>query len=209
MPALQGECRVAQRYPGRVIPGNDKPVIVGVLSLMRRVSIICFAITACLAALTVSACASSATEDPDTAVSATISMTDFATLQPPDKPNNWLVAPADFSGIAAVDETAPVFDVSASVLAEAWRIIIEAEPRTTILAISDDDLRIEAEQKSAVFGFVDRVSVQVVPLDDGRSTFMAYSTSLVGYWDMGANRSRLQDWIAALQNTVKAVSAPR
>jgi len=163
----------------------------------------------CLVALTVNACASSATEDPDTAVSVTVPMTDFATLQPPDKPNNWLVAPADFSGIAAVDETAPVFDVSASVLAEAWRIIIEAEPRTTILAISDDDLRIEAEQKSAVFGFVDRISIQVIPLDDGRSTFMAYSTSLVGYWDMGANRSRLQDWITALQKTVKAASAPR
>jgi uncharacterized protein (DUF1499 family) len=136
-------------------------------------------------------------------------MTDFATLQPPDKPNNWLIAPSDFSGIGAVDETAPVFDVAAPVLAEAWRITIEAEPRTTILAVSDDDLRIEAQQKSAVFGFVDRVSVQVIPLDDGRSTFAAYSTSLVGYWDMGANRSRLQEWTVALEKTVKAVVPPR
>ncbi len=200
---------MAQRHAGGLVPGNGKPVTVGVLSLMLHAFKICFAIMVSLVALTVNACASTATGDSDTAVTATVSMTDFATLQPPDKPNNWLVAPTDFSGIAAVDETAPVFDVAAPVVAEAWRITIEAEPRTTILATSDDGLRMEAQQKSAVFGFVDRVSVEVVALEGGRSTFIAYSTSLVGYWDMGANRSRLHDWIATLEKTVKAAPAPR
>ena len=98
-----------------------------------------------------------------------------------------------------------MFDVPASTLADAWRAAIEAQPRATILATSEDGLRLEAEQKSAVFGFMDRISIAVLPLDAERSTFAAYSTSLVGYWDMGANRARLRDWIEAVEKNAAAV----
>lgn len=124
-----------------------------------------------------------------------VALTDFSTLAPPDRPNNWLVAPAGFSGGAEPDETAAVFNVPAATLADRWRAVIESQPRAAILATSEDGLRLETEQKSAVFGFTDRISIQVIPLDAERSTFAAYSTSLVGYWDMGANRGRLRDWI--------------
>jgi uncharacterized protein (DUF1499 family) len=59
-------------------------------------------------------------------------------------------------------------------------------------------LQIEAEQRSAVFGFVDRISARFVPLGADRSTLIAYSRSEVGYWDLGVNRSRLRDWLAML-----------
>jgi uncharacterized protein (DUF1499 family) len=123
---------------------------------------------------------------------------DFDDLNVPTSPNTWLVAPLDF-GPAKPDATAPVFDVPAQRLAQAWISVVESEPRTKILALSGDGLLIEAEQRSAVFGFVDRISTRLIALEPTRSTLVAYSRSQVGWWDIGANRRRLQLWLAKLK----------
>ncbi len=43
-----------------------------------------------------------------------------------------------------------------------------------------------------------------MPLDDGRSTAALFSRAGVGYWDLGVNRRRLHDWLAALQARLNA-----
>ncbi len=205
MPALQEQRRLAQRRAGGVISGKREPVGAGISIVARWAPIICFVVAVSVLAPAMNACASSATEGSNSTVTP-VTFTDFSSLLPPDSPNNWLVAPADFSGAAKPDETAPVFDLPAGAIADAWRATIRSRPRATILASSEDGLRIEAEQKSAVFGFVDRISVRVLPLDAERSTFTAYSTSRVGYWDMGVNRGRLREWTSALEENTAAVS---
>lgn len=167
--------------------------------MTRRATIALVAVLVGILGSSLTACAPSATGETADTMTPPVAPIDFASLTPPDSPNNWFVAPADFSGAAQPDETAPVFEAPAPVLAEAWRATIDARPRTEFLAVSDDGLRLEARQKSAVFGFVDRVSVEVLPLAADRSTFAAYSTSLAGYWDMGVNRRRLRDWIAEVR----------
>jgi uncharacterized protein (DUF1499 family) len=131
-----------------------------------------------------------------------VAFTDFAALAPPDSPNTWLVAPMGF-GPARPDETAPTFDVSPRRLAAIWLQIVREQPRTRVLGVSEDGLRIEAAQRSAVFGFTDRISVRFLPVDRGRSTFVAYSRAQVGYWDLGVNRRRLRTWLSALQTRVE------
>jgi uncharacterized protein (DUF1499 family) len=123
---------------------------------------------------------------------------DFDALVKPSSPNTYLIAPSEYDR-AAIDEVSPVFDVSATDLARAWLSVIEAEPRVSVRAISDDRLRIEAEDKSAVFGFVDKISFRAIPLNSGRATMFAYSRSQVGYWDFGANKRRLDRWTDALE----------
>jgi uncharacterized protein (DUF1499 family) len=123
---------------------------------------------------------------------------DFDDLNVPTSPNTWLVAPLDFAP-AKPDATAPVFDLPAKRLAQAWISVVESEPRTKILAVSGDGLLIEVEQRSAVFGFVDRISTRIIALEPIRSTLAAYSRSQVGWWDIGANRRRLQLWLAKLK----------
>jgi uncharacterized protein (DUF1499 family) len=125
-------------------------------------------------------------------------LTDFATLVPPRYPNNWLVAPASF-GPATPDDAAPTLGVPAERLAEIWIEIINEQPRTRVLGVSEDGLQIEAEQESAVFGFTDRISVRILPVDARRSTLVAYSRAEAGYWDLGVNRTRLKEWLATLQ----------
>ena len=124
-------------------------------------------------------------------------------LERPESPNNWLLAP-EREGLPPSDEPAPSFSVSASVLANEWSSVIEVQPRANILAASADGLKIEAEQRSALFGFVDRISSEVISLEGNRSTIVVYSRSTVGFYDFGVNRTRIREWIAALAERVES-----
>lgn len=123
--------------------------------------------------------------------------TDFTSLERPSSPNSWLIAPATVRKVA-VDREAPVYRLPAEQLSKSWHEIVEAQPRTRILGVSDDGLQIEAEQRSALFGFVDLISFRAMPVDADSTTLFAYSRSLVGYWDVGVNRRRLTAWLDAL-----------
>jgi uncharacterized protein (DUF1499 family) len=136
------------------------------------------------------------------------SFTELAPLSRPDSPNNWLVAPSDFAS-AKADQAAPVFDQPSDRLARSWIAVIEKQPRTTILRVSEDGLQVEAQQRSAVFGFIDRISAWFIPVAPERSTLIAYSRSLVGYWDLGVNRNRLQRWLTDLKKDVAAGESTR
>lgn len=129
-----------------------------------------------------------------------VAFTDFGALQRPDSPNSWLVAPADYP--VAADEIAPVFPVDGATLGRAWVAVVQAQPRTTVLGLSADGLQVEVEQRSRLFGFVDRISFRAIPLAAQQSTLVAYSRSRVGYWDLGVNRGRLRQWLAALSQRV-------
>ncbi len=127
---------------------------------------------------------------------------DFDRLERPGSPNHWLIAPAGGTPQPRTDVQEAVFDVAPTRLAEGWLGVVKGQPRTTILAVADDGLQIEAEQRSAVFGFVDRISFRAIPLAERQSTYTAYSRSLVGYWDVGVNQGRLGRWAAALRQAV-------
>ena len=129
---------------------------------------------------------------------------DWNALSPPDRPNNWLLAPKSDKSVRR-GELAPIFDVGPEVLATTWKQIIEEQPRVQIIAVSNDGLELEAVQRSAIFGFVDRISSRVIAMSEQRSTLAVYSRSTVGYWDLGVNRRRVQDWVRSLGNRVDGV----
>lgn len=151
-----------------------------------------------VSALILGACATPADGAANTAMADQTDFTDFATLEPPSSPNAWLIAPADLVA-GEPDEPAPVFSVPAAALAKEWVAIVEQQPRARVLAVSPDGLQVEAEQRSAVFGFVDKISARFIPLAAERSTLAAYSRAQLGYWDLGVNRQRLHDWLTQLE----------
>ena len=150
------------------------------------------------------ACGSTTDPTKDSRSIAESSVTDWESLRPAESPNNWLVAPGG-GGFPQPDEVAPTFDVKAAILASIWRAVIEDQPRTTILTVSGDGLQIEATQRSALFGFVDRISSRIIPLDSDRTSLVVYSGSTVGYWDLGANRRRLKGWLNELERRISAL----
>lgn len=147
--------------------------------------------------LALAACALAADKEPTDAMDSDPRILDFAMVKTPSRPNAWLVAPPDTVD-GEVSEPAPVLAVGAGTAAAAWLSIIESEPRTRIVAVSPDGLRIEAEQRSAVFGFVDRISAWFIPIGNDRSTLAVYSRAQTGYWDLGVNKRRVRGWLQRL-----------
>jgi uncharacterized protein (DUF1499 family) len=129
----------------------------------------------------------------------TVDYVDFAQLQRQGSPNDFLVAPADETARLGADAQSPRFPVPAARLARLWADVVSAEPRTRILGTTEDGLGIEAEQRTAVFRFVDRVSFRAVPIDADSSSAYVYSRSQVGYWDLGVNQRRVENWLNALE----------
>jgi uncharacterized protein (DUF1499 family) len=71
--------------------------------------------------------------------------------------------------------------------------LLARTPRTLILFA--DDRRIVAEQRSRLFGFPDRIDVEVVPDGEHSAMLAIYSRSRYGYYDLGANRRRVEEWL--------------
>jgi uncharacterized protein (DUF1499 family) len=124
---------------------------------------------------------------------------DPTTAARPSSPNSALVCP-ERACAAAADWTAPGYPaVAPEALFEAWREVLESAPRTTVVAIDPARLLIMAQQRSAVFRFVDTVTVRVLPVAGGGASFAALSRSEIGYADLGANSRRLRAWQAELE----------
>jgi uncharacterized protein (DUF1499 family) len=104
---------------------------------------------------------------------------DWNVLSPPDRPNNWLLAP-ESDNLVRRGEVAPIFNVGPEILASTWKKVIEEQPRVQILAVS-------------------------IAMPEQRSTLAVYSRSTVGYWDLGVNRRRVQEWVRSLGDRVTGV----
>jgi len=122
----------------------------------------------------------------------------FETLERPASPNTFLVAPPGLCRNATPDLAGPRFPQDAPAVRDAFLRMVAHQPRVTYGAKDEAGLQYEFVQRSAVFRFPDTVTVRFIPLEAGGSTLAAYSSSKVGYSDMGVNAKRMQAWLAAL-----------
>ncbi|MFL5333475.1 MAG: DUF1499 domain-containing protein [Geminicoccaceae bacterium] len=116
-------------------------------------------------------------------------------------PNDWLICPA---GACTAPATAapPAYPVPPERLFAAWREVVSAQPRATLIGVDDTRMLLLTQDRTPLLGFIDDVSIRVLPAPDGGSTFAAYSRSNVGMGDFGTNRRRLEQWSAALARTI-------
>lgn len=121
---------------------------------------------------------------------------DFSQLVRPASPNTALAAPAGFH--PAPDLVTPIYHVPAPRLYAAITAVAAAQPRTFVAVAYPDRLQDHWVVRSAVFNFPDLVTAQVAPSGAGDATLMLYSRSVYGYGDFGANRRRVEAWLAAL-----------
>ena len=127
---------------------------------------------------------------------------DFATLVPPGSPNRWLVAPPSMAPAATVDGEAPCHAVALPDLIAAWQVALADQLRLEVLYADAAAGRFEYAQRTRWLGFVDRISVRLAEAGGDGATLAVYSRSQVGYYDFGANRARVETWLAALAGRV-------
>lgn len=124
---------------------------------------------------------------------------DFAGLTRPSSPNTCLVAPDGLCRNAATDWTAPVFSLAPAELARAVRGVISSQGSWKNLAVSDDGLGFHFVAVTALLRFKDDIHIRVLPSNGNGSTIAIYSASRIGHSDLGANKKRVQNVLAMLE----------
>lgn len=131
---------------------------------------------------------------------------DFATLEPGPHPNHVLVCPPGHCRPGVSDLQAPAFAVPADRLSALVAAVAAEEPRTERVDDGSDPLRARYVVRSRVMRFPDTVSVEAVPLGDGRSTLAIYGRAQLGTGDFGVNRKRVERWLGEIE--ARARQAP-
>ena len=121
---------------------------------------------------------------------------DMTAITRPSSPNTALAGPADFK--PAPDVVTPVYPISAERLHASVRAMAESEPLVFLAAAYEEQRQVHYVVRSALLNFPDLVTVQVRATGSDSSTLVLYSRSVYGYSDLGANRERLQAWLARL-----------
>ena len=121
---------------------------------------------------------------------------DMAAIVRPASPNTALGAPVGFK--PSPDLVTPSFPVPPARLYAAIRSVAAAQPRTFPAANYDERLQVHFVVRSAVLNFPDLVTASVSGPNGGPSTLVLYSRSVYGHSDFGANRKRIEAWLAAL-----------
>jgi uncharacterized protein (DUF1499 family) len=130
---------------------------------------------------------------------------DFAHLQFAHRDNIYLLCPSAPSFCSEpADAAAPVFAVDVAQLRSYLLALPSTEPRLTLVSEDPGGHRFIFIQRSFLFRFPDIVTVQLIPLDGGRSTLAILSRSRYGRSDLGVNGARVRRWIGKLQEATSS-----
>ncbi|MEL6827410.1 MAG: DUF1499 domain-containing protein [Pseudomonadota bacterium] len=128
-------------------------------------------------------------------------MTDFInfkSLKRPPKPNTCLAAPDHHCLAAEPDFAPPDFAMTGRGLFSKLSEIVAADRSFGKVSADAETLRLKFVATTGLMRFKDDVDVEIIPLDEGRSTLAIYSRSRLGYSDLGANQKRVTKLIGKL-----------
>ncbi|GEQ97083.1 hypothetical protein JCM17844_07200 [Iodidimonas gelatinilytica] len=123
---------------------------------------------------------------------------EFATLTRTDKPNSYLLCPADRCPQASPDDIAPVFDLSSNDLRARLLEYVDRSPDIRTHRLDLENQQFEFVERTPMMRFPDIITVRIYPTDEGGSTLAIYSRSVYGHSDLGANKKRITRWLAAI-----------
>ncbi len=83
-------------------------------------------------------------------------------------------------------------------LQDAWFELIATKPDTRVISADEAARQFDIETLTRLVGFPDTITVRFLETPEGGSTLAAYSRSLYGRSDLGANKKRLDAWLAEL-----------
>ena len=126
---------------------------------------------------------------------------DFRRLALRRSPNQHLVLPPGFGGVAAAHAESPVFEGSAENLRGRWKAMLERQRRVSRIREDAAAGQIECVERSRIMRFPDTITAKFIPQGEGRSTVAIYSRARYGYRDFGVNQARIARWLAELADS--------
>jgi hypothetical protein len=125
---------------------------------------------------------------------------DFAMLRLPASPNTCLAAPP--GGHPQAHVTVPLLPVDAATAWPVLRALGDAMPRTARYGEWPERRQAQWVARTRLMNWPDIVTAELVPGPTGAGLFL-YSRSLFGWSDLGANRKRVEAWLAALDAALR------
>jgi uncharacterized protein (DUF1499 family) len=125
---------------------------------------------------------------------------DFATLALPASPNTFLLTPTSAPGAGHLHRDP--FPVTVEAALSAIRAVGAAQPRTFALADYPDRGQAQWVARTRLMNYPDIVVAEVAPTGGGTGLWL-YSRSLIGWSDLGANRARIMEWLAAFERRLR------
>jgi uncharacterized protein (DUF1499 family) len=122
---------------------------------------------------------------------------DFATLRLHERPNQYLVCPPGVCA-ALAHRQSPVATLPVEKLEAKWEALVARTPGATMLSADKNLRQFDVVARTPRLRFPDLVTVRFIALDGERSTVAVYSRSVYGRSDFGANRARVDAWLAEL-----------
>jgi hypothetical protein len=118
----------------------------------------------------------------------------------PETPNWYRLVPAGTPIAEGAERTsvASAYAVGPEALARAFNDHALAQADTVALAGSPAEGWMSYVQRTPLMRYPDTVSVRIVDLGDGRSSFALVSRSRFGQSDLGVNEARVKEWVRTL-----------
>ncbi|KPQ10535.1 MAG: Protein of unknown function (DUF1499) [Saliniramus fredricksonii] len=129
---------------------------------------------------------------------------DFEHLTRRSSPNDALACHPDICGDTQVDFVTPLYPVPGARLREIVRAVALEQPRTQLVYSARWEEEERFVVRSALMRYPDTVVARVYGAGPGQAMLGLYSRSQIGHSDLGANRARLERWLAAISDRVDA-----
>jgi len=121
---------------------------------------------------------------------------EFASLVLPRSPNTCLATPGWHPGFRHVET--PLYPVSPERLFATLERVAAGFPRTYPYGAWADRHQAQWVERSGLMNYPDIIVAEAVAAPQGGAGLFLYSRSLLGWSDLGANRARVDRWLAAL-----------
>jgi len=120
----------------------------------------------------------------------------FKTLTLTEKPNQYLVCPPGIC-TAESQRPSPSYGMSVDELRLRWRHQLSNMPGLSQISTQPDGWQFTYLERSQFMGFPDLITIRFIPTNERTSAIAIYSRSIYGYSDLGVNRDRIENWLAA------------
>lgn len=128
-------------------------------------------------------------------------LVEIASVKKTPKPNQYLMCPDGFCE-EVTDQSSPVFNASVEKLRDVLSELEDADNNFSKVNSDANDLRQKYIWRSPFWRFPNLISVELIQLDNERSTIAIYAQAQLGQSDLGANKAFVDELLVKISSKI-------